>query len=226
MLACKYEHTHDLTYQYELCGMSFEWHASRTATATATIKTIGRPAWKSIEKRTKVGRIMLPHVLTCRGEDSKRGPGARDQARERRQATSQRTVRQSSWAETETVTKTEKDGTTGSRLNGKLFACWTAIGSARTAEQSKRSHWPGIRLTIPIAVERLAAILALWPPQTITTATTKEMPWNRHLPASYSPTPAPSTSPPFTLCPTPSKVNKARNLHLRTATTKNRKCQL
>lgn len=95
-----------------------------------------------------------------------------------------------SWAETETetetVTKTEKDGTTGSRLNGKLFACWTAIGSARTAEQSKRSHWPGIRLTIPIAVERLAAILALWPPQTITTATTKEMPWNRHLPASYS----------------------------------------
>lgn len=77
--------------------------------------------------------------------------------------------------ETETDTKTEKDGTTGSRLNGKLFACWTAIGSARL-EQSERSHWPWIRLTIPIAVERLAAILALWPPQTITTATTKEMP--------------------------------------------------
>lgn len=171
--------------------MSFKWHdRSTTATATtATIKTIGRPAWKSIEKRTKVGRIMLQHTrIQTRAHlrGGKGRPGARDQARGRRQTMSQRTVdRQLNRDRDRDSYKDGKGRHDGVKTKWKVAPLLDCHRLWQSTEQSKRSHWPWIRLTIPIAVERLAAVLALWPPQTITTATTKEMPWNRHLPASY-----------------------------------------
>lgn len=166
--------------------MSFKWHDRSTTATTATIKTIGRPAWKSIEKRTKVGRIMLQHTrIQTRAHlrGGKGRPGARDQARGRRQTMSQRTVDRQLNRDRDSYKdgKGRHDGVKTKWKVVRLLDCHRLC----CTEQSKRSHWPWIRLTIPIAVERLAAVLALWPPQTITTATTKEMPWNRHLPASY-----------------------------------------